>query len=71
MIKLVVVTDKIDDLRAYLDVNYHNRFSINTENCCDGMCLVCLVETPMIRLDELLMMKDYGNAKDLSVISII
>ncbi len=71
MIKLVVVTDKIDDLRAYLDVNYHNRFSICGDNCCKDMYVVCLVETPMIRLDELLMMKKYAGAKDISVISII
>lgn len=71
MIKLVVVTDKIEDLRAYLDENYHNKFSINSEHCCKGMCVVCLVETPMMRLDELLMMKKYAGAKDISVISII
>lgn len=71
MIKLVVVTDKIEDLRAYLDENYHNRFSICSEFCCKDMYVVCLVETPMIRLDELLMMKKYAGAKDISVISII
>lgn len=71
MIKLVVVTNKIDDLRAYLDENYHNRFSICSEYCCKGMYVVCLVETPIIRLDELLMMKKHSDAKDISVISII